>query len=40
MGIPIILEYRNNQFISWLQRNGGFKKEFIINNFNMDTEIL
>ena len=40
IGIPILLEYRNNLFISWLQRNGGFKKEFILNNFNTEAEIL
>ena len=38
--MPIILEQRNNQFISWLQRNGGFKKDFILNNFCDDSEIL
>ena len=40
IGIPILLESRNNQFIQWLKRNGGFKKEFIIQNFNNDDEIL
>ena len=40
VGIPILLEKRNNQFVSWLKRNGGFKKEFIIKNFNSDAEIL
>ena len=29
-----MLETRNNQFIKWMERNGGFKKEFIINNFS------
>ena len=38
LGIPIILENRNNQFVEWLKRNGGFKKEFIINNLNNDVD--
>ena len=36
IGIPILLETRNNQFVQWMKRNGGFKKEFIIQNFNND----
>ena len=38
IGLPILLETRNNQFIKWMKRNGGFKKEFIINNLNNDVD--
>ena len=38
IGLPILLETRNNQFIKWMKRNGGFKKEFITDNFNNDDD--
>ena len=38
IGIPILLEARNNQFVLWMKRNGGFKKEFIIQNFSKDDD--
>ena len=38
IGLPILLETRNNQFINWMKRNGGFKKEFITDNFNNDDD--
>ena len=37
IGLPILLEKRNNEFISWIKRNGGFKKEYFIEN---DLDIL
>lgn len=40
IGFPILLEKRNNQFILWLNRNGGFKKEFISKISNDENEIL